>query len=875
MKGRFNRFFMAVAAEREEEVPGMISRKEKESSVKHIASVILALAVLAGTNAFAQSGRMAVSFVSVCTDGTVPGTSGSCPTPTTDTHQIVVGPDGVTSINLVGDLAQLADEHSTILPPNYLPNHGTDYLFFVAAGGGMSVLKSAGPNTNGQWQLNMATDFGHYTGFRGFHPVFSSAMDRTLCPTVSDRRLQDPTYDLNYAQPGTVIKDPTNPINTGPGSLIMIYEGTNRCIGLTGGSNTKVNNSFYSTIAVATSNDFGQSWPAYRYLLDASGNLQFPLPLRNPCTTLKCKNESTFCTALTPCIGPNPNPNANTSGAFGDRICILNDCHTAAPSPFYGRYPVFSPPACDPSTFQNDPGKCTSLSIEQAVQRGLSLNSVIGAQTPSAFLDDAKGDAFPYVYATAGGLMITRAQLNGGTSTLSFNNWSQGSFSQPGVGGLADSISFLGPQGLPQNCQGQGQHATMSQISYVEQAQQYLLTFVCMSSTGDPATQAGGAGAAWFYSTNSNLDHQDQWSTPQEIPGSWVPYSSTACPDYDGWYPTFMSLNTLPGHLATTGFTFYMHGCTDSGAEGARQYSTRAFTINLKSTRTFQGIDAQHVFVLGSDGRLWLEQGPFSAVPPARQMVDSSVDTFQAVADGTHNVFVLDVEGNLWLESPPFGTGPSIRQEVDSQVCSFQALNSQKILVLGNDGELWIEQAPFGTLPPARQAVDANVRDFHALDATRILVLGTDGNLWLEQAPFGFVPPVRVQVDGNVLAFQNAPGSNEIYVLGTDGNLWLEQPPFGQVPPARVQVDGNVRSFQAIDNSRAFVLDTSGNLWLEFGPFGTVPPTRQEVDAKTRAFQALDLSHIYVLDANQNLWLEQAPFGSVPPVRVQVDGNVK
>lgn len=168
---------------------------------------------------------MALSFVSVCSDGTVAGTSGSCPEPMSDTHQMVVGSDGVTSVNPFCDLAMLADEHSTIFPPNYLPNHRADYLSFVAAGGGWSVLKSARPHANGQWKLSAAMDLGYYAGYSGFHPVFSSAMQRTYCPTAKDASLQDPTSDLNYAQAGTVIKDPTNPSNAGPGILIMIFEG--------------------------------------------------------------------------------------------------------------------------------------------------------------------------------------------------------------------------------------------------------------------------------------------------------------------------------------------------------------------------------------------------------------------------------------------------------------------------------------------------------------------------------------------------------------------------------------------------------------------------------------------------------------------------
>ncbi len=815
------------------------------------------LVLMASATAWAQAGNNSVAFISVCSDGTLNGTSGSCPALTTDTHQMVVGPDGATTINALSDgsgsAKYIADEHSSILPPGYFPDHPLEYLFFAAGAGG--VLKSYGPNANGQWQLGYASEYGYYGTNLGNGPVFAPAMQKQYCPTVSDPTLQDPTFDLNYAGVAGVFKDPTNP----GGNLLMVYEGTNRCIGLKGGSNLHpVKNSFYSTIGIATSNDEGHTWPDYRYLLNFFGDLQYPLPYRNPCHTIPCVTDPLLCTSQEPCFGPNA-----LNGALGN-VCMGNFCNIF-PGPTYGRYAVFSPPE----------------TIEAAIKAGQRLNKPIGYQAPSGFLDDARGDAFPYLYIVAGPMLMTREQLNGATAPLTFTNWYQGSFSQPGMGGSADSISFLGPQGRPQNCEAAtGQRRLDASISYVDQTQQYLLLFVCGSDIGDPATQSGASGAAWFYSTNSDLSHQDRWSLPQEIIGSWVPYDTTTnskitCADYDGWYPTLMSLNQPPTHLATSGYAFYMHGClTGTTPNGGRKYSTRAFTINWRSNRAFEGIDTQHVYVLGSNGNLWLEHGPYTTVPPARQQVDADVTTFQSAHDGTGNVLVLDMMNNLWLESPPFGTVPPARQQVDGGVRAFQSIDSSTVFVLGNDGTLWFETGPFSTVPPSRQTVDANVRDFHALSANKVLVLSTDGNLWIEQTPFGTVPPARVQVDGNVLAFQKAPGSDNIFVLGSDGNLWQEQPPFGSVPPTRVQVDGNVRSFQAMDSSHVFVLGSDRNLWLEQGPFGVVPPARQQVDARVKAFQALDLLHLYTLDVDSNLWLESAPFGAVPPARQQVDGDV-
>jgi hypothetical protein len=154
-------------------------------------------------------------------------------------------------------------------------------------------------------------------------------------------------------------------------------------------------------------------------------------------------------------------------------------------------------------------------------------------------------------------------------------------------------------------------------------------------------------------------------------------------------------------------------------------------------------------------------------------------------------VLVLGTDGNLWLEHGPFGKLPPPREQVEANVRDFQALSDTEVLVVGTDGNLWLEHGPFGRVPPPRQQVEANVLTFQALSDTEVLVLGTDGNLWLEQGPFGRVPPPRQQVDGNVAAFQ-ALSDTEVLVLGTNGNLWLEHGPFGNVPPPRQQADGNV-----------------------------------------------------------------------------------
>jgi hypothetical protein len=549
-----------------------------------LALVIVSLAA-STARADADSDRPhSIASISICSP-TATGASVSCPSGTGDTRQAVLAPDGSFPLNNYGGLGTLADEHSTIFPPGTLPGHW-DYLFFVAtrtdlnpiSSGVVALTGGPGPNEKGQWTLDFARDYGRYfpnsPKDQQNGQVFLSPVEHRNCPSVSENKFQDQTFDLNYADPGSIVLDPTDRANKGPGSLIMIYEGSNRCIGLSGGDNVLAGNSFYSTIAVATSNDFGHSWPSYRYMLDANGFPMDPVPSQNP----------------------SKGPEA-LSGATGKSVCIGNDC-AAAPWPpdnNYGRYEVLHP----------------QLTIADAMQSSVTkggLSSQMGDAVPSAFVDDVhafgesdshddgRGPLYLYElhnYAVEppgldfpqlpngqnSDLMIARAQLNGGTAPLVFKKWYQGAFSQPGLGGLESAIF---PSGAFENCEAIGQLKTMGSISYVEETQQYLLTFVCISPRGDP----GSPGSAWFFSTNYDLSRPDRWSTPQEIVGSWSAFidpKTTSCNDYDGWYPSFMSLHHKPGYLTTNGYVFYMKGCTGGGdTPGGREYSTRAFTIVTK-----------------------------------------------------------------------------------------------------------------------------------------------------------------------------------------------------------------------------------------------------------------------------------------------------
>lgn len=294
----------------------------------------------------------------------------------------------------------------------------------------------------------------------------------------------------------------------------------------------------------------------------------------------------------------------------------------------------------------------------------------------------------------------------------------------------------------------------------------------------------------------------------------------------------------------------------------------------LVNRPAFQWSGSNDIYVLGSDGNLWLEQAPFGQqVPPSRQHVDGNVAAFEALTSAS--ALVLGSDGNLWLELGPWGNVPPTRSQVDGNVKAFQAMSASGIYVLGTDGNLWLEQhPPYGQQGP-RQQVEANVADFFGTSGAEVYVLGTDGNLWLETGPWGTVPPKRTLVDCNVADFFPSASTSDaaaVLVLGRDGNLWLEYP--GTVTP-RVQIDANVLAFApyAGDN-QCLVLGRDRTLWLEQSPWGTVPPKREQIDANVQTVNQYLNATLLVLGTDGDLWHEQPPWDVVPPARQQVDGNV-
>jgi hypothetical protein len=359
----------------------------------------LVSAILGSLAAFAQAPPLpAIVSISICAPNGPSG--GSCPVGSFDTHQIVLAPDGSgAAINTYG-AGTASDEHSSVFPPGSLGSN-RDYLFVVASGtpaspeiGALFLSGGSGPGKNGQWTFDFPiTDaYGSYRS--GFGHVFVAPLAGGHCPAVADGNPahQDPTFDLNYAAPGSVVLDPTAP----PGSLLMIYEGVNACAGDNGGGKSGNGNGYISA-SVATSLDYGKTWPTYR-------------------------GTPAFSFVPLPDVSKTQGPNAS-AGALGKSVCMGNDC-TSTPPAAYGRYPVLTPP----------------VSLTTAMATGQSLPSTMADTEPAAFLDDGAGAAAPYVYLVHGyipgglgdpplpdsrnsDLVLARAQLNGGAAPLQFFKW--------------------------------------------------------------------------------------------------------------------------------------------------------------------------------------------------------------------------------------------------------------------------------------------------------------------------------------------------------------------------------------------------------------------------------------------------------------------
>jgi uncharacterized protein (TIGR03437 family) len=197
----------------------------------------------------------------------------------------------------------------------------------------------------------------------------------------------------------------------------------------------------------------------------------------------------------------------------------------------------------------------------------------LGNAIPSGFVDkSANGDYYLYVaytYFSTSGQAVRVARAHLGVDPLTFLKWHNGSFSQPGIGGLDSAVT------PSTGCAGTQQESP--EISYNDDLGLYLMIFKCYSG---PASARVGS---WYYSTATSLDLED-WTAPQSIQNSQYALTSP-CPgqttgqDFDGFYPSTMSPGAASGHTKLTGYFFFSHVTCDLAS---RQFLSRAFTITTE-----------------------------------------------------------------------------------------------------------------------------------------------------------------------------------------------------------------------------------------------------------------------------------------------------
>jgi hypothetical protein len=192
--------------------------------------------------------------------------------------------------------------------------------------------------------------------------------------------------------------------------------------------------------------------------------------------------------------------------------------------------------------------------------------------------------------------------------------------------------------------------------------------------------------------------------------------------------------------------------------------------------------DSAHmgVLALGSSTYsypLLIENPPFGSLPPSNMtLVDKNVAQFSQFDVNT--IWVLGTNGNLWIESAPFGTAPPARVQVDGDVKTFRGPNPDySVYVLSADANatLWLEFQPFGTtIPPARVQIDSNIHTLEALSEYEVYVLDRQGALWLWTGPFSWMSGGGGPGSGGSEGNDPGAGSGGGGVVDTPGGTTLD-----------------------------------------------------------------------------------------------------
>jgi hypothetical protein len=276
----------------------------------------------------------------------------------------------------------------------------------------------------------------------------------------------------------------------------------------------------------------------------------------------------------------------------------------------------------------------------------------------------------------------------------------------------------------------------------------------------------------------------------------------------------------------------------------------------------YKPLDGTVVYVLGSNGILWRENGTMASRTPVLGGV-ASFDVGYAL-DGAESAYAIDPTNRLWR------VHQGVTALVDSGVSGVQWVQAERgngiyspsdtpsslvclapgqptLFVLGTNGQLSHGAEDWGAAYAPARPVDANVASFTALNEATIFVKGSDSKLWDEYATY----QVRRVVDPSAATF--APlDTKTVFVEDASSQLWREE----YSSQNRDLVDVNVAAYQPVGDTSAYVLRKDGNLWLE-----TLAPAACQYRYGSAAVQEPNPS-LGLVEA----WGTQTPSGSCPNV---------
>jgi hypothetical protein len=239
----------------------------------------------------------------------------------------------------------------------------------------------------------------------------------------------------------------------------------------------------------------------------------------------------------------------------------------------------------------------------------------------------------------------------------------------------------------------------------------------------------------------------------------------------------------------------------------------------LTATDTTASTQRPHVFVLGTDGNLWVDSFSGSQWDwtnldhPPNMNIHSAMGALTVMDTTTSaqrpHVFVLGKDGNLWVKwysgsqrnwaNLGHPTSANIHSSMGALTVMDTTTSAQRphVFVLGNDGNLWVSwysgsQWNWTNLDhPTNTNIHSAMGAVTVMDTTtsaqrpHVFVLGTDGNLWLDSysgsqwnwANLGKPQSANIHSSMGVLTVMDTTASAQrphVFVLGNDGNLWVD-----------------------------------------------------------------------------------------------------